>query len=163
MLTDIASISGIVTMVFVIISVWCVWWQLRENTRVSRAANAQSLVDISSPFLLALAQDRSLAELWVCGGSDFAALDVVDKKRYRSMLTWWLMLHENIYYQHKTRLLDSDIYHAWNADLTEFIEAQRLGIHWGEMQHGFEKEFASYVQVLIDRGTCSTSSGNRCD
>jgi hypothetical protein len=152
MLTDIASVATIITAIFVIISVWCIWRQLRESTRLARAANAQSLVEISSPFTMGLVQDRSMAELWLRGAHDFAAMDAVDQQRYRSMLTWWLILQENIFYQHQKRLLDADIYWAWDADLATFVRQQNLAFHWAEMTSNFLGDFARHVQALIEEG-----------
>jgi hypothetical protein len=152
MLADLAGVATIITAVFVIISVWCVWRQLRENTRLARAANAQSLVEISSPFTMGIIHDRGMAELWVRGAHDLAAMDEVDRRRYMSMLSWWLILQENIYYQHQKRLLDADIYWAWNADLRTFVEEQNLASHWGKLKDNFQGEFARHVQTLIDQG-----------
>jgi len=161
MLADIAGVATIITAIFVIISVWCIWRQLRESTRLTRSANAQALVEISAPFALGLAQDRSMAELWVRGAHDFMALDEVDQHRYRNLLTWWLILQENIYYQYQKRLLDADIYWAWDADLMKFVREQNLAFHWGEMKSNFLSEFALHVQALIDQRASGASSTTR--
>ena len=65
MLSDFANIATIIEAVFVIVSVWFIWRQLRESTRLARAANAQSLVELSSPLNLQLIQDPEMASLWV--------------------------------------------------------------------------------------------------
>ena len=97
-LSDWASIASIVQGVFVIISIAFIWFQLRENTRLTRASNTQTLVDLSSPFNLQLIQDREMARLWVQGASNYDTLDEIDKYRYYSLIAWWLILHENIFY-----------------------------------------------------------------
>ncbi len=77
-------------------------------------------------------------------------MDEVQKYRYRSLLVWWLILHENIYYQHQKRLLDSDIYSAWNADLKVFVKEQNLAGQWQEMKQTFQSEFIAHIQRLIN-------------
>lgn len=86
MLSDIASIATIVEAAFVIVSVWFIWRQLREGTQLARAANAQSLVEISSPFNMQLIQDSEMAWLWVHGARELATMDEVKKYRYKSLV-----------------------------------------------------------------------------
>ena len=150
MLSDFASIATIIEAVFVIVSVWFIWRQLRESTRLARAANAQSLVELSSPFNLQLIQDPEMAWLWVHGARELAAMDEVKRYRYQSLLIWWLILHQNIYYQHRRRLLDNDTYSGWATDLRAFVKEQNLGRLWQELQPYFQGEFAAHVQQLID-------------
>ena len=61
-LSDLASMAIIVQGILFVISIGLVWYQLRENTKLVRAANTQKLVELSVPFNLQLAQDRGLAE-----------------------------------------------------------------------------------------------------
>ncbi len=105
-LSDLASIAIIAQGVLFIVSIGLVWYQLRENTKLVRAANTQKLVELSTPFYFQLAQDRALIELWNQATQRFDELDDIDKQRYFNLLTWWLMLHENIYHQWRNRLID---------------------------------------------------------
>jgi hypothetical protein len=109
-LSDWASIAIIVQGVLFVVSIALVWIQLRENTKLVRAANTQTLVQLSSPFYFQLAQDRALTEIWRRGTERLDELDEIDRERYFSLLTWWLMLHENIYHQWKRKLVDEDTY-----------------------------------------------------
>lgn len=150
MLSDFANIATIIEAIFIIVSVWFIWRQLRESTQLARAANAQSLVEISSSLNLQLIQDPEMASLWVRGARELETMDEVRIFRYQSLLVWWLILHENIYYQHRKRLLDNDVYAAWNADLRKFVKEQNLAGQWQGMKQSYQNEFAAHVQRLID-------------
>ena len=109
--TSLGNIAVFVQAVFFILSIYFIWRQLREtrrqiqeNTDLTRAANAQKLVELSSPFNLLLIQNREVAELWLKGGSQYDTLDQIDQERYYELLTWWLILHENVYLQWKKGL-----------------------------------------------------------
>jgi len=95
-LDQLASIATIIESVAVVISVFFIWREIHENTKLTRAVKSQSLVEISSPFNLQLIQDRKMAEFWLLGARKYADMDEVDQYRYRSLLAWWLILHENI-------------------------------------------------------------------
>ena len=152
-LSDLASIAMIVQGFLFVISIGLVWYQLRENTKLVRAANTQKLVELSSPFNLQLAQDRALTELWRQGTRQIDDLDEIDRERYFNLLTWWLMLHENIYHQWRNKLIDEDSYSSWTRDLEYFAERQHLGNHWTQLRSYFETSFAEHVTAIIVRQT----------
>jgi hypothetical protein len=148
-LSDWASIAIIVQGIFLVVSVGLVWFQLRENTKLVRAANTQTLVELSSPFYFQLAQDRALTEIWRRGTERLDELDEIDRERYFSLLTWWLMLHENIYHQWKRKLVDEDTFVSWTRDLEYFARRQRLEKHWSRFGNYFEASFAEHVTSII--------------
>ncbi len=152
-LSDPASIAIIVQGILFIVSIFLVWYQLRENTNLVRAANTQKLVELSVPFNLRLAQDRELAELWHQAIQHFDELDEVDRFRYINLLTWWLSLHENIYHQWRTRLIDEETFTSWTRDLEYGVNRQHLGSHWPELNSFFETSFAQHVTAILARQT----------
>src|SRR5258706_11712030 len=150
-LSDLASVAIIIQGFLFIVSIGLVWYQLRENTKLVRAANTQKLVELSAPFNLQLAQDRALTELWRQATHRFDELDDIDKERYFNLLTWWLMLHENIYHQWRSKLIDADTLSSWTRDLEYFARRQQLRNHWAQMNSYFEASFAEHVTAIIVR------------
>jgi 3-methyladenine DNA glycosylase AlkD len=86
-LSDWANIAIIVQGIVIIVSLGFVFYQLRENARLTRAANTQKLVELTSPFALQLMQDRSTAELWVHGAHTWDTMDSVDRERYTHLVS----------------------------------------------------------------------------
>jgi hypothetical protein len=156
--SDLASIATIVQGVVVIVSLGFVWYQLRENARLTRAANTEKLVELTSPFTLQLIQDRGMAELWVQGAHKWETMDRVDRERYSYLVSWWLIFYANIYYQQRQKLLDKEIYAPWEHDLEEFIATQNLERLWGELKEFFQPIFVEHVDKLIAAHTKKTSS-----
>ena len=110
-------------------------------------------MELSTPFYLRLAQDRALAEIWRQGTQRFNELDEVDRERYFSLLTWWLMLHESIYHQWQKKLIDEDTYDSWTSDLEYFAKRQQLRKHWDRLGSYFEASFSQHVSSIIIRQT----------
>ncbi len=69
-----------------------------------------------------------------------------------NLLTWWLMLHENIYHQWRKKLIE-DTYVSWTRDLEYFARRQQLGNHWPRMSSYYESSFADHVTAIILRQT----------
>jgi hypothetical protein len=152
-LNDLASIAIIIQGILLLVSVGLVWYQLRENTQLIRTSNTQKLVELSSPFYLQIAQDRGLAALWLQGPQCLDEMDAVDRERYFSLLTWWLLLHENIYHQWRKKLIEEDTFNSWTRDLEYFARRQNLGMHWTRLSDYFEVSFAEHVMTIIVRQT----------
>jgi hypothetical protein len=152
------TIAAIIQTVVVVVSLYFIWRQVQQQTRLiaqqtelARVANVQSLVNLSSPYNLQLITDPNMARLWVEGAEKFETYNEVDKFRYRQLLIWWLILHENVFYQRQKNLLDEDIYKAWSRDLEFFIERHRLDQHWNELEAAFQSEFSKNVEKMITK------------
>ncbi len=150
-LSDLANVSTIVQGIVVIVSIGFVWYQLRENGRLTRAANTQKFVELSSPFNLQLIQDREMTELWLQGAEEYDKMDRIDKERYYELLVWWLILHENIYHQWSKKLIDKETYASWTHDLEYFVRAQKLAQRWEQLQGNFEESFVAHVSQIIKK------------
>jgi hypothetical protein len=151
-----SAIATIVQGVVVIVSLIFIWRQIqlqtkqiRLQTELTKAANTQALVGLSSPFHIDLIKDSQMAKLWVEGAEEFESDSKVDKFRYQTLLFWWLILHENVYYQKQKGLLDEVIYAAWEHDLRNFIKRQKLQLHWEEMKNFFQQEFIEHVGQVM--------------
>ncbi|HYK06091.1 MAG TPA: hypothetical protein VE974_30390 [Thermoanaerobaculia bacterium] len=79
------------------ITLFSILGQLRQQADLARAANSQSFVNISSEFLLHLANDPVLAELWQ-KGAEYEQSSVAQKAQYRALVQWWLNFFENLLY-----------------------------------------------------------------
>jgi hypothetical protein len=149
-LPALVNIVSVIQGIFVIVSVFFIWYQIREHNRLSRASQTQSLLEFSSPFMLQLVQDRKFAELWVNGSKNYETMDEVDRFRYQELLYWWLMHHENIYYQYHNGLVDESLYQGWKTELREFVRLQRIGPLWDQdMKRYFRTGFRQDVEKMI--------------
>ena len=153
------TIAAIVQTLVFVISLYFIWRQVqqqtnqvKQQTNLAKIANVRSLVSLSSPYNLELIKDPNMARFWVEGAEKFEGYCELDKFRYKQLLIWWLILHENIFYQNKENLLDEDIYATWIHDLKHFIQEHRLEDRWPDLRAAaaFEPKFRKYVEDLIE-------------
>ncbi len=153
LLISLGNIAIIVQALLVIASIYFIWRQLRESTRLARAANAQALVTIASQFYLPVMQDPDVARIWQQGLIDWKKLNEIDKFRFRHMLIWWLIFHENIYFQWKKELIDDDAYKTWSSDFEKFFVTPNLKQLWGNILNttSFQISFVDYLHQLTQK------------
>jgi hypothetical protein len=154
----VSNVANVLGSLSLVITALLLIRELRENNKLIRAANAQALVEISGPYYMAMAQDRQLAELFHRSAVDFDSMDDVDRRRFRSLLIWWLIFYENVFYQRRQRLLDRHAFKPWQRDLKQFIREQNVGQHWGGLKELFQDEFATLVTALIEGRETTTST-----
>jgi hypothetical protein len=150
-LQDWANVATIIGSISIPLSGLFIWLQIRQQTRLAKVANTQSLVELSSPLNLQLIQDRNMAEYWIHGAQKYETYDDVEKYRYKSLLIWWLILHENIYFQWSQGLVDDTIYRSWQLDLQHFLSKQCPMERWSELRNAFQPEFAKEVESLFQK------------
>src|SRR6185436_10381081 len=99
--------STIAQGVVVMLSLAFIIFQLRQSAQLARAANVQALTEQAAAFNAILYQDEKLCALWYSFGKDLEARPErdIDRLRYREMLVQWLIMHQNIYYQSRRKLL----------------------------------------------------------
>ena len=155
--TSLGNMAVFVQALFFILSIYFIWRQLREtrhqlqtNIDLTKAANAQKLVELTSPFNLLLIQNRDVAELWHQGASHYDKMDQIDKERYYELLTWWLILHENIYHQKEKGLMHEETYRSWTRDLQYFLITKDITRYRNMWKVLFDESFVKHMDKLID-------------
>ena len=142
MIALLAEYATIASGIALTISVLFVGYELRVNARLARASNAQSLVEISTSFIVQIMHDRETARFWNVADAADHKMDDLDQYRYLTLMTWWLIFHENIHFQYQKRLLDKDIYLAWDYELRTFVRKHCVQNYWPEIRDGFRGRFA---------------------
>lgn len=144
-----AYISTVLQLLVVIVSVILIRKQLQTQTALARVANTQALVALVSPFNLEMAQNKDMAELWIIGAEEWDTLSKEKKQQYESMLRWWFIFYENIFFQAERGLLDSAIFAAWKQDLDVFVEEQLVEKHWSGLSAKYHKNFVDYLNAQL--------------
>lgn len=145
-LAELANISTIAQAILVIISLGFIWYQLKQSSELAKAANSQALVEHAASFNALLIENSELADLWYGFGRTFP--DVTAERRYRELLVQWLIFHENIYYQWRRGLLDSEVYNCWLSDLKFTVNNHNLEIVAKDVREVFPGKFGNHVMEL---------------
>jgi hypothetical protein len=148
-LQDWTYIVTIIGVVGISISAFLIWLQLRQQTQLAKNHNIQSLPQLSSPLNSANIQDVKMLEYWQRCAENYNQSDPVDQYRYKSFLIWWLIQHENIFYQWHSGMLDETIYRTWNQNLQNFAN-YHLAAYWNELKSSFKPSFIKHVDAIIN-------------
>lgn len=146
---QLAHLSTIVQSILVITSLVFIWFQLRQSAELTKAANAQALVEHFTNFNALLMENPDVASLWYAKGKQLQKEE--EFLRYRELLILWLIFHENVYYQYSRRLLDQQIYQSWYIDLQDTVREHNLKLLGVDLLQLFPGEFGQHILSLKRR------------
>jgi|Laugresp1bdmlbsn_1035097.scaffolds.fasta_scaffold25906_1 hypothetical protein len=105
-LQDIALLAEIVGAVAIVISLFFVGMQLKENTAAVQANSSQASFDSSRQFLLGIALDEDLSRIRQTGSADPSSLTPLEYSRYSTVEYSNLIYYQSIWEQRKAILDD---------------------------------------------------------
>ena len=158
MLEQTAQLATVVQAVVLTVSAFLLIRQLRQATELTKAANAQALVEHAIAFTTLVVQRRELGALWLNRRASqtesrrLISLDdnlPLDKESlvavYRELLFQLLIFHENIFYQYRKGLLDQAIYESWISDLVHTLEVHDLSVVSSDIQTVFPGDYGRHL------------------
>ena len=140
----VASLGGVVSLLFIA-------YQVNRQTKLAKAANSQSFVNVASSFVLTVGADKELMEFYQTGGTRFETLTPTEQARYRYLVVWWLTFYENVQYQQDCGLLDEGVYRSWIYDMEGFVRRRRVDHVWDHVKGNYSNSFVEHFQPLIDQ------------
>ena len=145
-----AQIGEIIAAVAVIASLIYVAQQLHQNTDMMRVGNAQHFVDFNIRLVGPIVANRELADLWIKGGSDFEALDSIDKQRL-VMFEWQAIAGWHNFFNLRQKHLMSD--EQWHEVVWVFEnigQRQAVRAAWATFKGGYDKSFQEFMAQYLE-------------
>ena len=143
------SVAAIASSIVAAVSLIFIAYQIDYQSKLTRANNSQSLVNISSGIVASIIQDPKLMELWMNGGESYESLPDIDRYRYNHLLCLWLSLYENIIYQKECGLLDDGVYAAWMSDMDAFLGGRCVAKVWPTWRGSYSASFVRYMDAKL--------------
>lgn len=148
-----SRLAKVIELVVVFISLFLIWSQLKQQTDLARAANTQAIANMIFPMNLEFAKNSELTGLMLRGRKGFDTTNVaneIDAERYKSLLATSLIFYENAFSQHEHRLLEDDIYAAWENDLRSFVHDEPLENYWDKWKGLYQEKFRNLVTRFVE-------------
>jgi hypothetical protein len=122
-LQEFAELGAAMSGVGVIASVIYVSIQIRHNTRAVRASAFQQVVNSFAAISFDIAKDKSLVDLYLRAGRDFASVGEVERAQYSLLLLSFLRRAENVFFQTEIHLLQSEHWSGIRDSIKAIITA----------------------------------------
>jgi hypothetical protein len=145
-LSDLANLGQIIGAVAVVISLFYVASQIRQNTNAVRSATAQTVHEHFAKWYHLVAADDELAQIVPKGLRDYTSLSEKEKVRLVATFMAFLSYSQNAFLKWREGLLAPPLWRGWELVIMNLVCAPGGKAFWKERAYMFGDEFRQYIE-----------------
>ena len=145
-LNDLANLGQIIGALAVVISLFYVAHQIRQNTNAVRSATAQAVHEHFASWYHLLAADAELSQVVVNGLRDYASLSERDKARFIATFMAFLSYSQNAFLKWREGMLEPPLWMGWELLIMNLVSSAGGKGFWKERGYLFGEEFRRHVE-----------------
>jgi len=151
-LNDLANLGQIIGAVAVVISLFYVASQIRQNTNAVRSATVQTVHEHFAKWYHLVAADDELAKIVANGLRDYTSLSEAERVRFVATFMAFLSYSQNAFLKWRQGLLASPLWLGWELVIMNLVCAPGGKAFWKDRAYMFGDEFRKYIDDdLINR------------
>ncbi|RLA47942.1 MAG: hypothetical protein DRR06_01025 [Gammaproteobacteria bacterium] len=137
--------AELVGVTLVIVSIFYLTVQVRQNTRATRI---QTVHELSAQYIKAqssLAQNGELTALFLRGQFDYKALDSIEQGRFGMLVASLIRLFSELHFQHMQGELDHAEWIGFKGVVDDVFSYPGFQAVWKLRQHQYSETFQQYI------------------
>ena len=151
-LNDFANLGQIIGALAVVISLFYVASQIRQNTNAVRSATAQTVHEHFANWYHLVAADDELAQIVAKGLRNYGSLSEKERVRFIAAFMAFLSYSQNAFLKWRQGLLAPSLWLGWEQVMMNLFGAPGGKGFWKDRAYMFGDEFRRYIDdVLIKR------------
>ena len=148
-LSDLGDLGDFIAAIAVVVSLIYVAIQIRQNTRIVKAATHHSSSRAWSELETTLGSDPEAARTLLKGGRNYAELDLEERFRYSLLMRAILHLHEDDFVQSREGLIDASRAERQRRALEKALREPAARAWWAENADLFSDGFGEHVARML--------------
>ncbi|HJY52575.1 MAG TPA: hypothetical protein VKD89_01020 [Candidatus Udaeobacter sp.] len=145
-LNDLANIGQVIGAIAVVISLFYVASQIRQNTNAVRSATAQTVHEHFANWYHLVAADDELAQIVAKGLGDYGSLSEKERVRFIAAFMAFLSYSQNAFLKWREALLKPALWLGWEQVMMNLFGAPGGKALWKERSYLFGEEFRRYIE-----------------
>ena len=146
----ISAIAEVLGVIAIVVSLIYVAVQIRQNTKVARAATRQAIADSTENLGSDLLTNGEMAEIFVkhMSGEELSAVESLrlQARCYRDMQHW-----ENIFYQFSEGMVSADQWLGFRKNLAALINIDAYREYWNHESSHYSDSFRAEIAAIIEQ------------
>jgi hypothetical protein len=145
-LEDIYFISQILSALALIVSLWFVGIQIRQNTLSTQTARHQSIVQAVADWSREVAMNTEIANLMAHGSANFEQLDPIQRLQFSLLHVALFRNYENIFYQHAQGAIDDHVWDGWSYRMRATFALPGVRAWWSPQRDSYSDVFRDFLE-----------------
>ena len=155
----ISAIAEVMGVVAIVVSLIYVSVQIKQNTKVARAATRQAISESTENLGSDLINNREIAEIFVkhLSGNELSTVENLrlQARCYRDMQHW-----ENIHYQYNEGLVSKDQWEGFRKNLSSLLAIDAYREYWEHESFHYSDAFQAEIASLLKEPRTEKSSAS---
>jgi hypothetical protein len=147
-LTEVSEIAQTLGSAAVVASLIFVGFQIRQNTKATRAASHHAVSEALNRINILWARNEDVTRIWLSGITNRQALTPQERWRFDSTVRAYLHVCETMYTQADLGAGDFTIVTAEENGIKAVFSSEGVKEWWAENPFGFSPDFRDYVGRL---------------
>jgi hypothetical protein len=162
-LNDLANLGQIIGAVAVVVSLFYVAHQIRQNTNAVRSATAQTVHEHFAKWYHLVAADDELAQIVAKGLRDYGSLSEKERVRFVATFMAFLSYTQNAFLKWREGLLASPLWMGWEHVIMNLVGAPGGKAFWKDRAYMFGDEIPSICRDRShEKGAASRRKTDGC-
>jgi hypothetical protein len=145
-LNDLANLGQIIGAIAVVVSLFYVAHQIRQNTYAVRSATAQTVHEHFAKWYHLVAADAALSQIVANGLRDYASLSEQERVRFIAAFMAFLSYSQNAFLKWHEGLLASPLWRGWELVIMNLVCAPGGKAFSKDRSYMFGDQFRGYVE-----------------
>jgi hypothetical protein len=146
-----AAVAQIVASLGMIVTLFYLALQIRQNTRATRAATYQSVTTHITSANALIAGSPDLAALVDKAAEGLSGLSLVERTRFDGVASGYFRHYDAVYYHFRIGALEREQWEGFERYLRLGLAWPGVSAWWSENRAYFSSHFVSLVDGLIER------------
>ena len=145
-LNDLANLGKVIGALAVVVSLFYVASQIRQNTNAVRSATAQTVHEHFANWYHLIAADAELAQIAANGLRDYSSLSEQERVRFIATFMSFISYSQNAFLKWREGLLKPALWLGWEQVMMNLFGAPGGKALWKERSYLFGEEFRRYIE-----------------
>ncbi len=155
----ISAIADVIGVIAIVVSLIYVSVQIKQNTKVARAATRQAISESTENLGSDLISNGEIAEIFVkhLSGKELSPVENLrlQARCYRDMQHW-----ENIHYQYSEGLVSKDQWEGFRKNLFSLLAIDAYREYWEHESFHYSDEFQAEIASLLEEPRTEEASAS---
>ena len=131
----------------VIVSLFYLAAQIRQNTRSVRAASYQAVTTSLSQLSGAFGQSPQTSRIILVGTTDLEHLTREERGQFTLLMVSLFRSYENIFYQHNRGMIEDAVWQGWENSMRRIFWSPGVQAWWPGWRKDCQAEFRDFLEA----------------
>lgn len=159
--SELGALGNLLGALGVVISLIYLGVQIKHQIREARVTAVHELTENFRGFLMALAENEQLGDIWVRGIYDFQALAPVERLRLSSALGNAFRIFDTLYNYYNEGIIDAQAWATLEAPVNDLLAYPGIQSWWPTRKHWYSHAYQARIDDKIAHSTAPSMYGEQ--